>query len=89
MKSPGRGEGMDLGPSSCDEDLVRRLPLPLARLYRRAHNAKSHFDRHQAAYFLWEASVRLLASTAVIALLRTDPGLMPRHSLRASTSVAA
>jgi non-specific serine/threonine protein kinase/serine/threonine-protein kinase len=52
---------------SCDEELLRRLPLPLARLYRRAHNAKSPFDRHQAAYFFWEASLRLLASTAVIA----------------------
>src|SRR3954452_8293853 len=66
VTSPGRGEGMDLGPS-CDEDLVRRLPLPLARLYRRAHNAKGPFDRHQAAYFLWEAALRLLASAAVVA----------------------
>jgi hypothetical protein len=30
---------MKLAPS-CDEDLIRRLPLPLAQLYRRAHNAK-------------------------------------------------
>jgi serine/threonine protein kinase len=49
-----------------DDDLVRRLPLPLARLYRRACNAKSAFDRHQAAYFLWEAALRLLASAAVV-----------------------
>src|SRR4051812_2882606 len=51
---------------SCDEELLRRLPLPLAQLYSRAHNAKSPFDRHQAAYFLWEAALRLLASAAVI-----------------------
>jgi serine/threonine protein kinase/Tfp pilus assembly protein PilF len=56
---------MDLEHVS-DDDLVRRLPLPLAHLYRRACNAKSPFDRHQAAYFLWEAALRLLASTAVV-----------------------
>jgi hypothetical protein len=27
-----------------DEELARRLPLPLAQLYRRAHNAKSPSD---------------------------------------------
>ena len=51
----------------CDEDLVRRLPLPLAKLYRRAHNAKTPLDRHQAAYYLWEASLKLLGSVAVVA----------------------
>ena len=69
---------MDL-EHSCDENLVRRLPLPLARLYRRAHNAKSPFDRHQAAYFLWEASLRLLASAAVITFAERpepDPDLV-------------
>jgi serine/threonine protein kinase len=50
-----------------DEELVRRLPLPLARLYRRAHNAKTPLDRHQAAYFLWEASLKVLSATAVVA----------------------
>ena len=51
----------------CDEDLIRRLPLPLARLYRRAHNAKTPLDRHQAAYYLWEASLKLLGSVAIVA----------------------
>ena len=51
----------------CDEDLIRRLPLPLAKLYRRAHNAKTPLDRHQAAYYLWEASLKLLGSVAIIA----------------------
>src|SRR5688572_14961080 len=31
-----------------NDDLARRLPLPLAQLYRRAHNAKSPLERHQA-----------------------------------------
>ncbi len=51
---------------TCDEELVRRLPLPLAQLYRRAHNSKTHLERHQTAYYLWEASVKLLASVAVV-----------------------
>ena len=49
-----------------DEDLVRRLPLPLAQLYRRAHNAKTPLERHQAAYYLWEAALKLLGSGAVV-----------------------
>src|SRR5262245_37616124 len=48
-----------------DEDLLARLPLPLAQLYRRAHNAKTDLDRHNAAYCLWEAALKLLGSAAV------------------------
>src|SRR5262245_58353538 len=49
-----------------DEDLVRRLPLPLAQLYRRAHNAKTVLERHQAAFYLWEAALKFLGSVAVV-----------------------
>src|SRR4051794_22907384 len=52
--------------SECDEDLVRRLPLPLAQLYRRAHNAKGALDRHLTAFFLWEAALKLLGSVALV-----------------------
>src|SRR6266540_3862816 len=48
-----------------DENLMGRLPLPIAQLYRRAHNAKSSLERHQAACYLWEASLKLLASVAI------------------------
>src|SRR6266446_7765909 len=48
------------------EDLVRRLPLPLAQLYRRAHNAKTALERHQTAYYLWEAALKLLGSVAIV-----------------------
>src|SRR6516225_6315294 len=48
------------------DDLVRRLPLPLAQLYRRAHNAKAALERHLTALYLWEASLKLLASIAVV-----------------------
>jgi WD40 repeat protein/serine/threonine protein kinase len=51
---------------ACDEDLLRRLPLPLAQLYRRAHNAKAALERHLTALYLWEASLKLLASIAVV-----------------------
>jgi hypothetical protein len=49
-----------------DEDLVRRLPLPLAQLYRRAHNAKTPLERHLTAFYLWEAALKLLASAAIV-----------------------
>jgi hypothetical protein len=61
-----------------DEDLVRRLPLPLAQLYRRAHNAKTAYECHQAAYYLWEAALKLLACVAVVEyaeLPKCDPNL--------------
>ena len=53
-------------PLAIDEQLLRRLPLPLAQLYRRAHNARTAIERHQAAYYLWEASLKLLGSVAVV-----------------------
>jgi Protein kinase domain len=59
-----------------DESLVRRLPLPLAQLYRRAHNAKMFLEQHQTAFFLWEAGLKLLASAAVVeyaVLAPSDP----------------
>lgn len=42
------------------------LPLPLAQLKRRANNAKSAQERHLAAYYFWEAGLKLLASTAIV-----------------------
>src|SRR5436190_12368389 len=56
---------MNANPS-CNEDLIHRVPLPLAQLYRRAHNAKTPQERHHAAYYLWEASLKLLGSVAVV-----------------------
>ena len=49
-----------------DEQLMSRLPLPLAQLYRRAHNAKTVRDRHDTTYCQWEASLKLLGSVAVV-----------------------
>src|SRR6266446_3884433 len=59
--------------SSINEELLRKLPLPLARLYRDAYSADEDQERHYLAYWLptrfrcWvsgalsEASLRLLA----------------------------
>src|SRR5690349_1069171 len=60
------------------EDLLRRLPLPLAPLYVRAQNAKSPLDRHLTAFLLWEAALKLLGSTAIVAYAErgtSDPRL--------------
>src|SRR6202162_705308 len=49
-----------------DEALLARLPLPVAQLYRRAHNAKTALELHLTAFYLWEASLKLLASIAIV-----------------------
>lgn len=64
-----------------DESLVLRLPLPLAQLCRRAHNAKSSLERHLAAFYWWEAGLKLLASVAIVEYARQphpDPKLTAR-----------
>src|SRR3954447_9284253 len=64
-----------------DEALLQRLPLPLAQLYRRAHNAKTPLESHLTAFYLWEASLKLLGSVAVVEYARRpdpDPQLAER-----------
>jgi WD40 repeat protein/serine/threonine protein kinase len=58
-----------------DDDLVHRLPLPLAQLYRRGHNAKSALERHQTAFYLWEAALKLLGSVCVV-----EYAALPTHA---------
>ena len=55
---------------------ARDLPLPIALLARRARNAKSPKERHDTAYFAWEAGVRL----AVAARPPADPSPLARGS---------
>jgi eukaryotic-like serine/threonine-protein kinase len=76
--------------SSCNEDLIRQLPLPLAQLYRRAHNAKTPHERHHASYYLWEAGLKLLGSVAVVVYAEArehDPELAERLQNLARPSV--
>jgi WD40 repeat protein/serine/threonine protein kinase len=61
------------------EELLAQLSLPLAQLARRAHNAKTPPERHYAAFYLWEATLKLLASAAVIEYAeqgQPDPSLV-------------
>jgi hypothetical protein len=53
-------------PTAADA-LAARRPLPLAQLFRRALNTKTPLDRHQAAYYLCEAALKLLGCAAVVA----------------------
>ncbi len=64
-----------------DDGLIRRLPLPLAQLYRRAHNAKTPPQRHLAAFSLWEVALKLLGAVAVVEYAQNpdpDPKLAER-----------
>ncbi|MBV9126077.1 MAG: hypothetical protein JO112_22220, partial [Planctomycetes bacterium] len=46
-----------------------RLPLPLAQLYGRAHHAKDARARHDHAFYLFEAAVKLAAAPLIAAYL--------------------
>ncbi len=48
------------------------LPFPIAHLVRRARNAKGPKERHDTAFFAWEASVRI----AVAAAPPSDPNVL-------------
>ena len=52
-----------------DEGLVKRLPLPLGQLYRRAHNAQGSTERFWASFYLWEAALKLIGSIAIVEYL--------------------
>jgi hypothetical protein len=76
--------------SSGDEDLIRQLPLPLAQLYRRARNARTDLERHQAAYYCWEAGLKLLGATAVLEYVergQPEPQLTERLACLARPSL--
>ncbi len=49
-----------------DPLLLQRLALPLAQLCRRTQNAKTPLEQHLAAYYFWEASLKLLGATAIV-----------------------
>ena len=55
--------------STFHREYLIQLPLPLAQLYNRAHNAKDPRSRHDNAYYLFEALVKLMATPLVAAYL--------------------
>ena len=69
-------------------DYLLRLPLPLAQLYSRAYNAKDARARHDNAFYLCEALVKLAAAPAVACYLheadRVASASSPRPFARAS-----
>ena len=46
-------------------DYLVRLPLPLAQLYSRAHNATDPRGRHDNTFYLFEALIKLSAAPAI------------------------
>src|ERR1700733_441162 len=75
---------------SFDEEVLQRLPLPLAQLCRRSQNAKTPLEQHLAAYYLWEAALKLLGSTAVVeyaALNEHNPELAEKLESLARPSI--
>jgi serine/threonine protein kinase/WD40 repeat protein len=73
-----------------DEDLIRRLPLPLAQLYRHVSNARNPLDRHQGALFLWEVLLKLLGATAIVEYAEHgahDPAVLERLKCLARPSL--
>ena len=57
-------------PQEFQREYLVRLPLPLAQLYSRAHNAKDPRSRHDNTFYLFEALVKLTAAPAVACYLR-------------------
>src|SRR5262249_48952768 len=51
-------------------DYLVRLPLPLAQLYSRAHNAAAPRSRQDNTFYLFEALVKLAAAPAIAAYLQ-------------------
>ncbi len=50
-------------------EYLLRLPLPLAQLYSRAHNATDPRGRHDNTFYLFEALVKLTAAPAIVEYL--------------------
>ena len=56
-------------PFEFQREYLVRLPLPLAQLYGRAHNAKDARARHDNTFYLFESLIKLAAAPAVAAYL--------------------
>jgi serine/threonine protein kinase len=80
---------MDVGAAQ-NEGALAKWPLPLAQLSLRAQNGKNPLERHNAAYFLWEAALKLLGSLLIVeyaGLDVRDAGLSQRlHNLTRPTT---
>ncbi|MBL8850666.1 MAG: serine/threonine protein kinase, partial [Planctomycetaceae bacterium] len=64
MVSSGSRIASDIGDVA--EETARRLPMPLAQLFRRSANCKTVIDAHLTAFSLAEASIKLLSASAIV-----------------------
>jgi WD40 repeat protein/serine/threonine protein kinase len=71
---------MPASTSQFHREYLLRLPLPLAQLYARAHNAKDARGRHDNAFYLFEATIKLAATPMVAAYLHEIEHGQPRSA---------
>jgi WD40 repeat protein/serine/threonine protein kinase len=71
---------MATATSQFHREYLLRLPLPLAQLYARAHNAKDARGRHDNAFYLFEATIKLAATPLVAAYLHDIEHSQPRSA---------
>ncbi len=63
-------------------EYLLRLPLPIAQLYGRSYNAKTDRERHDNSFYLFEAWVKLSASTCTAYYLEeVTRGSFPRVAM--------
>ncbi|MBI3860444.1 MAG: serine/threonine-protein kinase [Planctomycetia bacterium] len=70
VAEPGRKfMGLEL-----DRDFALQLPLPIAQLYGQASTARDARGRHDSAFYLFEAQIKLAAATAIAMYLEEVEG---------------
>lgn len=61
--------GFPMSTPQFHREYLTRLPLPIAQLYSRAHNAKDARGRHDNAFYLFEALIKLAGAPLVACYL--------------------
>jgi len=65
-----------------NREYLLRLPLPIAQLYGRSYNAKTDRERHDNAFYLFEAWIKLAASSCTAYYLEeVTSGSVPRVAM--------
>ena len=76
------------GPSAVARKLTDELPTPLAELVARALAARKGRDRHDAVFYLGEATIKLAASVRIARWLDAAPDPWQRSARRLESVVA-
>jgi hypothetical protein len=78
-----KGETASTESITFNPDLAERLPSLLAQLYADAVYAKSALERHQSAFYVWEATIKLMGGAAIVAwAARGEPDEQIAQSLK-------